>query len=399
MQSRIDALLRRHASRNRGSGVSFPRSIVREDGDGIMNEEGLVTYKRRRQDPNVGTESELDEVKKDDKILDIVEDSSLETVKLVEGNVFSKQRIFARCFLEEENEDKFLDIAEDSIPEQVKSVEGKVPNKKRNYGRRFLVDEKEDDKLLEIVEDSSAKPDKPMKGKVLSKKRSYAQCFLELGQPDFLLRRCPTCGMEYTCGDEDDEKIHRLFHDNHQRGIPFKSWRNEKVLFRDRHTGDRIILVLDDDSPSHKHKVLQLADLLERDLGLTSGWLLHKLCKVYMFISCNRVVGCVFAEPIKSAHKIITCALPPPAPCSVMKPPRSNQHILQFGKINFLRETMKKTLPLSPRALNNDPGEAIFCEEESVTAVCGIRAIWVAPLKQRQRIASKLLDAVRFSLC
>ena len=28
------------------------------------------------------------------------------------------------------------------------------------------------------------------------------------------------------------------------------------------------------------YQVQQLADLLERDLGLSDGWLLHKLCKV-----------------------------------------------------------------------------------------------------------------------
>lgn len=58
--------------------------------------------------------------------------------------------------------------------------------------------------------------------KVLNKKRNYAQFHLELGQSDFLLHACKTCGFEYSKGDEGDEKVHKTFHKNYTHGIPFK---------------------------------------------------------------------------------------------------------------------------------------------------------------------------------
>ena len=57
---------------------------------------------------------------------------------------------------------------------------------------------------------------------VLNKKRSYAQFHLELGQSDFLLHTCATCGFKYAAGDEGDETVHKTFHKNYTHGIQFK---------------------------------------------------------------------------------------------------------------------------------------------------------------------------------
>lgn len=122
-----------------------------------------------------------------------------------------------------------------------------------------------------------------------------------------------------------------------------------------------------------------------------------------MFISSNRIVGCVFAEPIKTAHRIVsvsassTRSAPPASGRSIEEPKGSHQSILRFGDVCFLREPMRKQAQSapSPELKNCDSGGAIFCGEEPVAAVCGVRAIWVAPARRRQRIASKLLDSVR----
>lgn len=37
---------------------------------------------------------------------------------------------------------------------------------------------------------------------VLNKKRKYAQFHLDLGQSDFMLRDCKTCGLKFVPGDE-----------------------------------------------------------------------------------------------------------------------------------------------------------------------------------------------------
>lgn len=58
--------------------------------------------------------------------------------------------------------------------------------------------------------------------RALNRKRSYAQYHLELGQSDFLLHTCSICGLKYSRGDEEDEKVHKAFHMNYYRGIQFK---------------------------------------------------------------------------------------------------------------------------------------------------------------------------------
>ena len=64
--------------------------------------------------------------------------------------------------------------------------------------------------------------DSKLSGRTLNKKRSYAQFHLELGQSDFLLHSCSTCGFKYAPGDEGDEKVHKEFHKNYTHGIQFK---------------------------------------------------------------------------------------------------------------------------------------------------------------------------------
>jgi N-acetyltransferase len=73
-----------------------------------------------------------------------------------------------------------------------------------------------------ISKNLCSKPETQACGKVLNKKRSYAQFHLDLGQSDFNLRACSTCGVKYAPGDEGDEKEHKIFHKNYTHGIQFK---------------------------------------------------------------------------------------------------------------------------------------------------------------------------------
>ncbi|XP_077230582.1 protein CHROMOSOME TRANSMISSION FIDELITY 7-like isoform X2 [Tasmannia lanceolata] len=247
--------------------------------------------------------------------------------------------------------------------------------------------------------------------RILNKKRSYAQYHLALGQSDFLLHRCSVCGLKYACGDENDEKVHKAFHKNYYQGIQFKGWRNERVVSVPRSDGDRIILVLDGDPPSHRNKVEQALKIMERELGLSDGWL-HKLCKVYLFISSHRIVGCLVVEPIRTAHRVvaspmsctisdstdakITKSIPTISDGTNAKAAKSNS-TLQFGLVNFKREVIRK-VP-SVHGLEKDANGAVLCAKEAVKAICGIRAIWVVPSNRRNRIATQLLDAARKSFC
>ncbi|XP_042380009.1 protein CHROMOSOME TRANSMISSION FIDELITY 7-like isoform X2 [Zingiber officinale] len=208
--------------------------------------------------------------------------------------------------------------------------------------------------------------------RILKKKRSYAQYHLELGQSDFLLHSCSVCGMMYACGDESDEKLHRDFHKKYYEGIQFK--------------------------------VKEVLTIMEKELGFSDGQLLNKQCKVYLFISSYRVVGCLVAESIRMGHRVIENS------ASRKHTDHNNTYsdkmcqnlerkgpILQFGGISFKRVVIKRSDGKNKASIDECETGAVLCEEESVPALCGFRGIWVVPSQRRKQIASRLLDAARQS--
>ncbi|CAF1711898.1 hypothetical protein Bca4012_007866 [Brassica carinata] len=230
-------------------------------------------------------------------------------------------------------------------------------------------------------------PKEPRKGpsfapKTLNKKRCYTQFHIELGQSDFLLRHCVECGATYAPGDESDEKNHQSFHKDYMNGIPFKGWQNERAFTSPSLDKNRVVMILENDSPAHRNKMMEV------ELG--EDWILHKHCKVYLFVSSQRISGCLVAEPIKEAFKIIA----PLDDKRLLKKERSSPSTtIHFGDIVLQREVSKRC-PESDDRLDN---RAIVCEEEAKPAVCGVRAIWVSPSNRRKGLATQLLDTARES--
>lgn len=236
------------------------------------------------------------------------------------------------------------------------------------------------------------------KEKVLNKKRSYAQFHLELGQSDFLLHTCKICGINYTKGDEADEKVHSTFHKNYTHGIPFKGWRHERLIDLPSLKKDRIVLVLNCDPPAQRKKVQEVVKMMEIELG--DGWIFHELCKVYMFISSQRIAGCVVVEQINTAYKIISDTVDKISNDAIGKVVVPKLTALQFGGVVFNREVSRKGASLRrSETLDSDSVGSIVCEEEATPASCGIRAVWVSPSNRRKHIATHLLDCVRKSFC
>ncbi|XP_073145242.1 protein CHROMOSOME TRANSMISSION FIDELITY 7 isoform X2 [Henckelia pumila] len=223
---------------------------------------------------------------------------------------------------------------------------------------------------------------------VLNNKRNYAQLYLEIGQSDFLLHTCKICGFRYSTGDEGDEKVHKTFHKNYTHGIPFKGWRSERII--DSLEKGRVILVQEGDPVAQQNKVQDVVHMMEMELG--EGWILHKQCKVYMFVSSQRISGCLVAEPIKKAHKIVPSAVDEKYNNVPAKEERSSVSLL-FGGVNLQREIMRKSS--AKRSEEGSLDGVIVCEKDAVPAACGIRAIWVAPCNRRKHIASYLIDAAR----
>ncbi|KAJ1686227.1 hypothetical protein LUZ63_017617 [Rhynchospora breviuscula] len=234
--------------------------------------------------------------------------------------------------------------------------------------------------------------------KVANKKRSYAQYHLELGQSDFILHHCAVCGMMYSRGDNDDEKAHKLYHKEYNEGIAFKRWKNEKVVARFCDNNDRVVLVEDSDLSSHKQKVSQVIITMEKELGFDKGQLLHPHCKVYMYISSHKIAGCLVAEPIKDAHRLISENSIHDSFSEDKVISTSSNKTMTFGNFSFAREVVKKCS--SDKKTTNGGNlklGAITCEEEAVPAALGFRAIWVVPSRRRKGIASHLMDAARKS--
>ena len=117
---------------------------------------------------------------------------------------------------------------------------------------------------------------------------------------------------------------------------------------------------------------------------------------MYLFISSQRVAGCLVAEPIQKAYKILSSSADERSDDTSSKEAGPNSNKLQFGTVNFQREVVQRAPSVnSHEALDGTPNGPIVCEKEAVPAICGIRAIWVTPSNRRKHIASQLLDAVR----
>lgn len=119
---------------------------------------------------------------------------------------------------------------------------------------------------------------------------------------------------------------------------------------------------------------------------------------MYLFVSGGRIAGCLVAEPIKAAHEVIPSSASENRsnlPDNKTESAQAN-HTLEFGKISFKREVLRRhNHPDKSKEECQGPG-AIVCEEEAVPALCGFRAIWVVPSRRRKGIASQLVDAARY---
>lgn len=118
--------------------------------------------------------------------------------------------------------------------------------------------------------------------------------------------------------------------------------------------------------------------------------------QVYLFISSQRITGCLVAEPIKKAYKILPSREGSRCNVSPQKEARRTSTTLQFGGVNFQREMVGRNHSTKSREESNGSVSGlVLCEKEAVSAFCGIRAIWVTPSNRRKHIASYLLDAAR----
>ena len=108
-------------------------------------------------------------------------------------------------------------------------------------------------------------------------------------------------------------------------------------------------------------------------------------------------MGCLVTEPIKAAHRVIPSSTEESHSDLLANNNelRKTDHTLEFGKISFKREVIRRNNPsVKNKGECQDTG-AIICDKEAVPALCGFRAIWVVPSRRRKQIGSKLMDVAR----
>ncbi|ERN04266.1 hypothetical protein AMTR_s00077p00164250 [Amborella trichopoda] len=258
-------------------------------------------------------------------------------------------------------------------------------------------EQRDDDFTSDKEDEASWQESNPMSGTV-NKKQNHSQCYLELGRSDLILHTCSLCGLQYSCGDEEDERVHKAFHKKYIQGVQFKGWHNERVICTYPDNGEHIVLILNGDPPTHRQRlekrtplqtnhcqVQEVAKIMVKELNLDDEWLVHKFCKVYLRISSQRIVGCLVAEPIRYAYKVISnCS----CPSIIHSSSSSAKREFQNKKQRVETETIKRNpsnVKNSEKIADEFFGAAILCEMEPMPAVCGIRAIWV--LASRRRMA------------
>ncbi|KAM6207754.1 N-acetyltransferase ESCO2 isoform 2-T2 [Sarcoramphus papa] len=192
-------------------------------------------------------------------------------------------------------------------------------------------------------------------------KRSSDQMIIDAGQKHFGAIVCKSCGMIYTAASPEDEAQHIQHHERFLEGLRYVGWKKERVVaeFWD----GKIVLILPNDPKYAVKKAEDVREIVDNELGFKQVSLsCPAKTKIYLFVSNDKmIVGCLVAESIKQAFRVLS------EPGAVPSP---GQDILQHHR-------------------------AWRCSTEPEPAVCGISRIWVFGLRRRKGIARRMVDVVR----
>ncbi|XP_019348757.1 N-acetyltransferase ESCO2 isoform X1 [Alligator mississippiensis] len=190
---------------------------------------------------------------------------------------------------------------------------------------------------------------------------SKAQMIIDAGQKHFGAVVCKSCGMIYTAASPEDEAQHIQHHQRFLEGLKYVSWKRERVVaeFWD----GKIVLVLPDDPKYAIRKAEEVRELVDNELGFKQVVLrCPAKIKTYLFVSSEKkIVGCLVAEHIRQAFRVLSEPHAPQSP---------NQGVLEYHR-------------------------AWRCSTKPEPAICGISRIWVFSLMRRRSIARRMVDVVR----
>ena len=156
------------------------------------------------------------------------------------------------------------------------------------------------------------------------------QLFLDLGQKNFGHRKCPECGLLYAVGEPEDERTHAKFHAEATGrvlsggsaggssqspgcvGVPCpKTWRDAAAWTCEHDPSGRFVAHIGpDDHRARWGKATELAKFVGDELGAPRGWVLGEDAETrgtaaFAYVLRDRIVGAVFAEPVRRAYRTI----------------------------------------------------------------------------------------------
>ncbi|MCJ8743902.1 hypothetical protein PDJAM_G00099960 [Pangasius djambal] len=200
--------------------------------------------------------------------------------------------------------------------------------------------------------------------KELKKQNDDDQLIIDAGQKQFGATMCNSCGMLYSADSPEDNFQHTQFHQRFLDTIKFVGWKKERVVaeFWD----GKIILVLPEDPKYATKKAEDVRRIADSELGFQQVNLSSpSAAKTYLFINSDKmVVGCLVAEPIRQAFRVLAQSEKPK----------------DMTKEDFMEHH-----------------RAWCCSSVPEKAICGVSRIWVFSLMRRKGIATRLLDTVRGS--
>ncbi|ROT84480.1 hypothetical protein C7M84_022330 [Penaeus vannamei] len=132
-------------------------------------------------------------------------------------------------------------------------------------------------------------------------------------------------------------------------------WKKERLVRDLDHHGGRVIMVSPTDPQHCWRKVEEIREIVDQELGFAeNGIRVKENTKVFFYVLEKKIVGCLIAETIREAHKVI--------------PQRSP---IRGG------------------------GQLVCCSEKRYKVWAGISRIWVLASERGKGIASTLVDAMR----
>ncbi|XP_006884989.1 PREDICTED: N-acetyltransferase ESCO2 [Elephantulus edwardii] len=217
----------------------------------------------------------------------------------------------------------------------------------------------EEQTSVESIMSNNLKQTSTVKSNRDTNKEIKDQFIIDAGQKNFGATMCKSCGMIYSASNPEDGVQHIQYHHRFLEGIKYTGWKKERVVaeFWD----GKILMVLPHDPNYAIRKVEDVQELVDNELGfhqVISGC--PNKTKTLLFISDEKkVVGCLIAEPIKQAFRVLSEPVGPQVPSS------------------------------------KECHRAWQCSDVPQPALCGISRLWVFRLKRRKRIARRLVDTLR----